>query len=58
MGYILLKEKISKIKKEIVYLAYSDPKKLDTLLQEKENKLAEIHEKFSKMNKWWLDELL
>lgn len=37
--YWLLKEKLNKIKKEIVYLACSDSKKLDRLLEEKQKEV-------------------
>jgi hypothetical protein len=37
--YWLLKEKLNKIKKEIVYLACSDAKKLDKLLEEKQKEV-------------------
>lgn len=35
VGYLLLRERVRKIGKEIVYLPYSDPEKFKTLLEEK-----------------------
>lgn len=41
-----------------MYLACSDSKKLDALLQDKQNDLNEVHQKFVKMNQWWLETLV